>query len=62
MGVTNPVLEPGETVYVPVRVIAPPGTPPGTQVDINIHGAISPLVPGKRDNLGNGFTYRIITE
>jgi carboxypeptidase T len=62
MGVTNPVLEPGQVVYVPVRVVAPPGTPPGTQVDITIHGAISPLVPGKRDNLGNGFTYRVITE
>ena len=53
MHVTNPVLEPGQAVYIPVRVIAPSGAPQ-PRCDINIHGAISPLVPGKRDDLGNG--------
>ncbi len=62
LGVKNPVIEPGQTVYIPIRVVAPPGTPPGTQVDITIHGGISPLVPGKRDHVGNGFTYRVVVE
>jgi hypothetical protein len=61
IGVTGPVLEPGQTMYVPIRVVAPPGTPPGTQADVHVHGAISPLVPGRRENLGNGFTYRVVT-
>jgi carboxypeptidase T len=61
IGVTNPVLEPGQTVYVPIRVVAPPGTLSGTQADVHVHGAISPLVPGKREAVGNGFTYRVVT-
>jgi carboxypeptidase T len=60
IGVVNPVLEPGQTMYVPIRVVAPPGTPPGTQVDVHVHGAVSPLVPGKREAVGNGFTWRVV--
>jgi hypothetical protein len=29
-------------------------------VDVNVHGALVPLVPGKREAVGNGYTYRVI--
>jgi len=53
------VLEPGQTVFQPVRVELPPGTKPGTTVDLPVSGMLLPLVPGKRIPLGNGYTFRI---
>ena len=61
LGVTGPLLEPGQVMLVPIRIEAPPGVPAGTEVDIRVHGGIRPLVAGKRDTLGNGFTYHIVT-
>jgi len=54
------VLEPGETVLIPVRVETPPGVAPGTSVDVNVHAALLPLVAGKREPVGNGYTYRVV--
>ena len=56
------LLAPGETIYIPVRVVPPPGTPPGTSVDVSVHAALLPLVPGRREASGNGFTYRVVVQ
>lgn len=54
------LLRPGQTVYLPVRVIPPATATTGDQVDINIHGGLLPLTAGKRIAVGNGFTYRVV--
>jgi hypothetical protein len=53
------LLAPGETIYLPVRVILPPGAAPGDVADVSVHAALLPLMPGKREAVGNGFTYRV---
>ena len=53
------LLAPGETIYVPVRVLLPPGARAGDIADVNVHAALLPLMPGKREAVGNGFTYRV---
>lgn len=60
LGVQGRLLHPGETTYIPVRVIPPDNALAGDQVDINIHGGLLPLVAGKRTAAGNGFTYRVV--
>jgi hypothetical protein len=59
---TGQLLDPGETVLVPVKVTAPSGVPDGTTVDVNVHAGLLPLVPGKREAVGNGYTFRVTTE
>jgi hypothetical protein len=54
------LLQPGETVYLPVRVNPPAGARVGDAVDVNVHGALVPLVAGTREAVGNGYTYRVI--
>jgi hypothetical protein len=56
----GPLLRPGETIYLPIRVIPPPGASTGDQVDVNVHGGLLPLVAGKRTAAGNGFTYQVV--
>ena len=56
------LLRPGETVSLPIRVRPPKDVPPGTAVDVHVHGALVPLVAGKRQAVGNGYTYRIIAK
>ncbi len=53
------ILEPGETIYLPVRVQVENQVPNGTSLDININGTLLPLVAGKREAVGNGFTYKV---
>jgi len=54
------LLAPDETVYLPIRIVPPPNARPGDAVDLTVHGALLPLVPGQRDAVGNGFTYRVV--
>lgn len=56
----GPLLRPGETLYLPIRVVPPPGASTGDQVDVNVHGGLLPLVAGKRTAAGNGFTYQVV--
>ncbi|UCE90032.1 MAG: zinc carboxypeptidase [Pseudomonadota bacterium] len=60
LGAKGILLEPGETIVLPLRVDAPPDVKPGTQVDVHVHAALLPLVAGKREAVGNGYTYRVI--
>ena len=54
------LLHPGETVYLPVRVVPPLTAHSGDKVDVTVHGGLLPLVAGKRTAVGNGFTYRVV--
>ena len=56
----GPLLRPGETIYLPVRVVPPTGASTGNKVDVNVHGGLLPLVAGKRTAIGNGFTYQVV--
>lgn len=58
LGVKGPVLEPGDTIVQPVRIVAPPGAR-GLPVRIRVDGALVPLVPGKREAVGNGYTFEV---
>lgn len=60
LGAEGPLLQPGETIYLPIRVLPPEGAPAGAAAEINVHGALVPLVAGKRAAVGNGFTYRVV--
>lgn len=62
LGVEGIVLEPGETILLPVRVEVPRGARPGTTGDVTLHAALLPLVAGKREAVGNGFTYRVVAK
>lgn len=48
------LLSPGQTIYLPVRVIPPRGARRGDAADIEVHAALLPLVTGKREPVGNG--------
>ncbi len=54
------LLRPGETMYLPVRVIPAVGAKKGDAIDVNVHGGLLPLVANKRTAAGNGFTYRVV--
>ena len=56
----GPILEPGQTVYVPLRVERDKSVAAGAQADVRVHAALLPLVAGKRHAVGNGFTYRVV--
>ena len=53
------LLDPGETILLPMRVSAPAAGARDT-VDIRVHGTLLPLVAGQRVPAGNGFTYRVV--
>lgn len=57
--VTGNVLEPGETLVQPVRINVPDSAKVGTLVNIDVNGVLLPLVPGKREPLGNGYTFNV---
>jgi hypothetical protein len=59
LGVKNNVIEPGDTIVQPFRVIVPKAAKKGTVADVHISGALVPLVPGKRLPIGNGYTFRV---
>ncbi len=59
--VQNNVLEPGEKLAQPIRIIVPPNVPKGFVADIDISGGLLPLAPGKRVPVGNGYTFRVTT-
>lgn len=54
------ILEPGETVYLPVKVDVSDNVEKEEALDMNINGTLLPLVAGKREAVGNGFTYKLI--
>jgi zinc carboxypeptidase len=57
---TGRVLRPGESVLIPVTIVPPAGAPQGTTADINVQGLLLPLVAGKREPQGNGYTFRVV--
>lgn len=59
LGVERNVIEPGETVIQPIRVEIPPDAPPDLVHELQVSGALLPLVPGERTAVGNGYTFRI---
>ena len=56
----GPLLRPGQTIYLPLHVVPPKNSPSGTTLDVSVHAALLPLVPGTRVPQGNGFTYRLV--
>lgn len=62
LGARGILLEPGETVLVPVRVTPPRGARHGATADVNVQAALLPLVAGVRTPFGNGFTYRVVVD
>ena len=56
------LLEPGETILLPLRVEMEKGVKTGASVDIDVHAALVPLVAGKRQPIGNGYTYRVVAK
>jgi carboxypeptidase T len=59
LGIKQPVLEAHKGCAQPIRLIVPPTAKPGTVVDLQVHSALIPLVPGKREPVGNGYTFRV---
>lgn len=59
LGVKGNLIEPGQTILVPVRVRVPDAARAGETADIRLNGAITPLVAGKRVSVGNGYTFRV---
>lgn len=59
LGIKHHILEPREVCAQPIRLIVPPTAQPGTVVDVQVHAALIPLVPGKRTPVGNGYTFRV---
>lgn len=53
------ILEPGEIVYLPIDVKVGDDVPLGEKLNLNIHGTLLPLVAGKREAVGNGFTFEL---
>lgn len=62
LGAKGILLEPGQTIVLPVRVEAPENAKQGTSIDVKVHGALVPLVAGKRKAVGNGFTYKVVVK
>ena len=54
------LLRPGDTIYIPVRVVPPENAQTGDTVDVNVHGGLLPLTAGERTAVGNGFTYQVV--
>ncbi|HLA09847.1 MAG TPA: M14 family metallopeptidase [Pyrinomonadaceae bacterium] len=62
LGVKGNVIDPGETIIQPIRLIPPKDYKPGETTDIHVNGVLIPLVPGKRAPVGNGYTFRVGSE
>jgi len=60
LGAKGFILEAGETALLPLEVRIAPTVKPGTVIDLDISGALLPLVTGRRLPIGNGYTYQII--
>ncbi|WP_299112002.1 M14 family metallopeptidase [uncultured Winogradskyella sp.] len=56
------IIEPGETVYLPVSVKIGSEVSKNEKLKLNIHGKLFPLVAGKREAVGNGFTFDLINK
>jgi hypothetical protein len=61
LGARGILLEPGQTVLVPVRVMPPRGAKRGQQVDVRVEAALLPC-RWPADSLGSGFTYRVVVK
>lgn len=57
LGTTGVLLEPGETVQIPVIVYFDKAS--ATPVELKIQGDLIPLVAGKRDVLSNGYSFQL---
>lgn len=58
--VTGRVLRPGESVLIPLTIVPPAGAPQGAVADISVQGLLLPLVAGKREPQGNGYTFHVV--
>ncbi len=54
------VLEPGQTVKVPIKVHFQKAH--GAPVDVRVKGDLLPLVGGKRKPVGNGYSFQVTTK
>ena len=54
------ILEPGETIKIPIRVYFE--NPPSKEVLVRIKGSLVPLVPGNRTPIENGYTFNVIAK
>ena len=54
------LLEPGQTIKIPIKVYFEKGT--DKEIPVRIRGNLVPLVGGKREPVGNGYTYGIIAK
>jgi hypothetical protein len=59
LGIENRVLQPREMCAQPIRLVVPETAKPGTEVDVHVHAALMPIIPGKRPVVGNGYTFRV---
>ena len=59
LGVEGLVLETGQTIIQPLRLVIPPSAKPGTRAAIRVNGVLKPLVGGKRSPVGNGYTFDV---
>jgi hypothetical protein len=57
---TGRLLRPGESVLIPLTIVPPAGAPRGAAADISVQGLLLPLVPGKREPQGNGYTFHVV--
>ena len=57
---TGIILEPGQSVLLPINVKVGQTVSAGSELTIHINGALVPLVPGKRQPVGNGYTYKVV--
>ena len=62
LGANGILLEPGETILVPVRVTPPAGAKQGASADVRVEAALLPLVAGERTPFGNVFTYHVVVD
>lgn len=57
---TGLLLRPGESVLVPITIVPPAGASAGTSADVIVQGLLLPLVAGKREPQGNGYTFHVV--
>ncbi len=57
---TGRLLRPGESVLIPLTIVPPAGAATGTTADISVQGLLLPLVAGKREPQGNGYTFHVV--
>ncbi len=52
------LLEPGQTIIIPIKVYFEKGT--NKEIPVRIRANLIPLIAGKRTPVGNGYTYQVI--